>query len=244
MRLRAGLGITVVARTFAIGDIHGHTSKLRKLLGKLRERAEPGDSIVFVGDYIDRGPDSRGVIDIVLELRQGKWEGPVVSLKGNHEVLMIDSLSRKPLMEEDWLRNGGWDTMSSYTSGAPNRRWTAFVPPSHLEFLEGLQNWHEDEHALYVHAGIPPGVPVAEAREEDLLWIREPFLESDYQWEKVVVFGHTPQYDKPAGLVIDLDKMPWRPLDRPEKIGIDTGAAYGGPLSAVMLPEREFFSAR
>jgi len=233
-----------VARTFAIGDIHGHLSKLRKLLGQLRERAASGDTLLFLGDYVDRGPDSRGVIDLVLELQQGGWDGPVVALSGNHEVLMLDSLSGRPVMEEDWLRNGGWDTMSSYTSGAPTGRWTTFVPPGHREFLASLRTWYEDEHAIYVHAGIPPGTPVARASDDDLLWIREPFLESDYAWEKVVVFGHTPQYEPPTTLILDREKLPWRPLNRPEKIGIDTGAAYGGPLTAVMLPEREFFSAR
>lgn len=232
-------------RTFVVGDVHGYASKLRKLLPQLKERAATGDSLVFVGDYIDRGPDSRGVLDLVLEQLDGGWDGPVVALKGNHEEMMLDHMSRRPRYDpEVWMQNGGYETIASYTGQGVTRKWAESVPAAHLEFLKSLPSLHQDENGIYVHAGLTPGRAPETGDDDIYLWIREPFIESDYQWEKVVVFGHTPQYEPPKGLVMDRSQLAWRPLDRPEKIGIDTGAAYGGPLSAVILPEREFLSVK
>lgn len=232
-------------RTFVVGDIHGYASKLRKLLPQLHERAKPGDALIFIGDFIDRGPDSRGVMDLVLEQSLGGWDGPVTGIRGNHEVLMLDALARRPRYGFDaWMQNGGLETIGSYTGGRVTRNWLDAVPPAHLEFLQNLKNWHEDENGYYVHAGFTPGMRPEECGEDAWQWIRSEFIESDYQWDKVVVFGHTPQYGESAKTIIDPRDLPWRPLDRPEKIGIDTGAAYGGPLSAVILPEREFLSAK
>jgi len=232
-------------RTFVVGDIHGHASKLRKLLPKIRERAEEGDTLVFIGDYIDRGPDSRGVIDIILEQSLGGWAGPVVTLKGNHEILMMDALTKRPRYGFDaWMQNGGLETVGSYTGGRMTRSWLDAVPVPHLEFLNTLRDWYEDDHGIYVHAGLTPERRPEECNEDAWQWIRGEFIDSDYHWGKVVVFGHTPQYAPYDRPIIDPKDLPWCPLDRPEKIGIDTGAAYGGPLSAVMLPEREFFSAK
>ncbi|MCC2670967.1 MAG: metallophosphoesterase [Armatimonadetes bacterium] len=232
-------------RTFVVGDIHGHASKLRKLLPKLHERAEEGDTLIFIGDFIDRGPDSRGVIDLVIEQSLGGWNGPVVGIRGNHEILMLDSLERRPRYGFDaWMQNGGLETIGSYTGGRVTRTWLEAVPASHIEFLHNLKDWHEDEHGIYVHAGLKPGLQPAECDEDSWQWIRSEFIESDYAWEKVVVFGHTPQYGESDRPIMDPRDLPWRPLDKPEKIGIDTGAAYGGFLSAVALPDREFFSVK
>jgi serine/threonine protein phosphatase 1 len=228
-------------KTIVVGDVHGHADKLRRLLPALQARAEAGDSLVFVGDYVDRGPDSRGVIDQVLELQNGGWDGPVIALKGNHEVLMLDFVSEKPkYAPEVWIQNGGYDTIISYTGGDFNRQWWSSVPEEHREFLRTLRSYYMDDHGIYVHAGLRPGQGPAEANEEVLIWIRDEFIESEYQWEKLVVFGHTPQYAEPEGPVMDNSKLPWRPLVRREKIGIDTGCAYGGPLTAVILPEQVF----
>lgn len=232
-------------RTFAIGDVHGYTQPLHQLLRQLKERAAPGDTLVFVGDYVDRGPDSRGVIDTVIELANGGWNGPVIPLRGNHEELMTDALSKRPRYGLDsWLTMGGYETVCSYTGGEVSKKWFTSVPKLHAEFLVGLRSWWEDEHAFYVHAGLQPGAHPEELDDDVLLWAREEFIKSEYAWEKVVVFGHTPQYEPPTTTVIDLEKLPWRPLNRPEKIGIDTGVAYGGLLTAVILPEREFVSVR
>lgn len=232
-------------RTFAIGDIHGQAGLLQALLEQLRPRAAPGDTLLFIGDYVDRGPESRRVVDLVLAERTGAWDGPVVALKGNHEVMMLDAMAARPRLERGlWLVNGGRTTLHSYFGARAPRDWGAALPGLHVRFLESLENWHEDENGIYVHAGLLPGEPPADADEETLCWVREEFIDSDYDWGKVVVFGHTPQFEPPDGPVRDHSALRWRPLVRPEKIGIDTGAAYGGPLTAVILPEREFVSVR
>lgn len=232
-------------RTFVVGDVHGQSQKLRRLLAQLHARAEPGDTLVFVGDYVDRGPNSRIVVDLVLEQTDGLWPGTVIALRGNHEEMMLDYLTGAPRFDPSmWLENGGLETIHSYTGAWNPRALADAVTPEHLDFLDATRLWYADANGIYVHAGIPPGLSPEEAGPE-VMWIREPFLESDYAWDRVVVFGHTPQFDRAAvGPLTDREHLPWRPLDRPEKIGVDTGAGWGGPLSAVMLPEREFFSAR
>jgi len=219
-------------RTFAVGDIHGHARPLADLITLLLGRAARGDALVFVGDYVDRGPDSFAAVELVMALKRGGWPGPVTCLRGNHEAMMLDHLAGTGRYDAGlWLWNGGGATLASYGSE---------VPFSHIGFIRGLDVWHEDEHAYYVHAGMRPGLPADGQLEEDLLWIRGDFLEAEYSWGKPVVFGHTPQA---AGMVMVGDPATqWRPLNEPAKIGIDTGACYGGPLTAVILPEREFVS--
>ena len=231
-------------RTFAVGDVHGNSRMLRELLAQIKARAEPGDALVFVGDYIDRGPDSRGVVDLVLGQIGGGWDGPVTALKGNHEELMLDSLQPRPRYDlEIWMQNGGVEMIASYTPGGWYPNWFRVLPPEHLDFFRNLKSWYRDENGIYVHAGLPPGVEPEDATDDDRLWIRGAFINSSWKWDRVVVFGHTPQYDQTSRFV-NPQKMPWRPLNQPEKIGIDTGAAFGGPRTAVLLPEREFFSVK
>jgi len=228
-------------RTFAIGDIHGHLSSLAALLARLRETAETGDALVFLGDYIDRGPDSRGVIETVIETRDA-WDGPVTCLLGNHEDMLLTALAAPKDRERLylWMLNGAVQTLRSYGWEGDSTAWPEAIPAEHLAFIRALSLWHEDERALYVHAGIPPGKAPEECSRQELLWDREPFLDSDEEREKVVVFGHTPQFEGDAPPRPGSDR--WRPLNRPEKIGVDTGRGWGGPLTAVQLPEREFFS--
>lgn len=242
-----------MSRTFAVGDIHGEAVLLAALLERLRERATPGDTLVFVGDYIDRGPDSAGVVDQVLALRDGGWNGPVVTLRGNHEDMMLDDLREQPRYDAGiWWFNGGRETIDSYWELIQNagRHGSAplcdLLPPTHLEFFQSLQCYYEDAHAYYVHAGFAYGphlgAPHEVTTEREMLWLRSEWIEASYGWDKPVVFGHTPQFE---GLCRGRGPQThWAPLNRPEKIGIDTGSCYGGPLTAVMLPEREFITAR
>jgi serine/threonine protein phosphatase 1 len=214
-------------RTFAIGDIHGHAVKLAALLDRLRPLAEPGDSLVLLGDYIDRGPDSRGVIERIIR-EELQWPGAVAPLMGNHEMVLLAALFGGRLRTwEDWLQVfEGEPTVRSYGARAVPEGFLACLPTSHHRFLEGLRLWHEDENGLYVHAGIPRGRRPEQCDRRDLLWQ----VRTDYEWEKPVVFGHQ-------------DRGGREPVSLPGAVGLDTGCGSGGPLTAVMLPEREFFQA-
>lgn len=203
-------------RLLAVGDIHGCLDPLRQLLAKVAPG--PEDQVVFLGDYIDRGPDSRGVIDYLLEFR-ARWP-QTVFLKGNHEAMLLDYLAGRERLR--YLLNGGESTLYNY-----REKEGLQIPTEHLQFLQGLRLYFETEHFIFAHAGLRPEVPVQNQREEDLLWIREDFLNSDYRWGKTVVFGHTP-LRKPR--LID------------DRIGLDTGAVYGRTLTCCDVTHRRLWS--
>lgn len=217
-------------RLFAIGDIHGCVEELSLLLESIPATA--GDTVVFIGDYIDRGPDSRGVITTLLAWR-ATTPARVVFLKGNHEDMALGFLGRAGHWGESWFRNGGVAALRSYDidPDLPAHEIAARLPAEHMAFLEALETshrWHD--RYLLVHAGIRPGVPWPQQRVEDLLWIREEFLDEPHDLGTTVVFGHTPH----RGVVVDL----------PYKIGIDTGCVYGGALTCVELSEGKVFQIR
>jgi serine/threonine protein phosphatase 1 len=170
----------------------------------------PGDEVVFIGDYIDRGPQSREVVEHLLGLPYR-----CIFLLGNHEKMLLDYLAGTD--QGLYLANGGQATLESY-GGDP-----ADIPPAHLSFFRGLQRMYETSGHLCVHAGIRPLVPLAEQSVEDLVWIRQEFFEFIGRFPKPVVFGHTP-----------LRQV----LLEPDRIGIDTGCVYGGKLTCLTLPER------
>jgi len=212
---------------YAIGDIHGELDKLERLLAKIEAVIAPEDRLVFLGDYVDRGPDVRGVIDLLLEIREQRPN--TVFLRGNHEQLMIHCRelfrSGRALSDFDaaaaWFSIGGAETLASYAHRDVSK-WYERVPEAHWAFIESTILEFRAEPYLFVHAGIvPPGQRWTED-DDPRLWIREPFLSSMADFGAIVVFGHTPLR---AG----------RPLVMPNKIGIDTGAAYGRPLTAVIL---------
>jgi serine/threonine protein phosphatase 1 len=204
-------------RLLAVGDIHGHLNLLRKLMLQVSPCEE--DQVVFLGDYIDRGPDSRGVIDYLLEFRQ---QFPAtVFLKGNHEAMLLDYLAGHDRLL--YLLNGGTSTLASY-----NRQGQVRLPEEHLDFLHRLRLYHETDRFLFVHAGLRPGIDPVDQAEEDLLWIREEFLESDHDWGKTVVFGHTPQKN---------------PLLAAKRIGLDTGAGFGRTLTCCEVRQRRCWTA-
>ncbi len=192
-------------RLLAVGDIHGCLDHLQRLLDRVEPQAD--DQVVFLGDYIDRGPDGKGVIDSLLEF--GRRFPQTVFLKGNHEAMLLDFLAGRNQML--YLYNGGGTTLESYQQGVGVR-----IPKAHLDFLETLRTSFETEDFIFVHAGLRPGRSLAEQEERDLLWIRDEFIDSDYDWGRTVVFGHTP--------------LP-EPLFSDNKIGLDTGAVYDRVLT-------------
>ena len=216
-------------RVFAIGDVHGCASELTALLSGLE--LTTGDTIIFVGDYVDRGPDSRGVVDVMLDV-EARSGIDSVFLKGNHEDMLLAYLGRPGHWGEAWLSNGGRHALVSYGlhPEASPAEVVACMPAQHLRFFETLRTSHTLDGWLIVHAGVRPDRKWSEQDEEDLLWIREEFIDRPHGLPQTVVFGHTPQ----RSVLVDL----------PYKIGIDTGCVYGGSLTALELSEREVFQVR
>ncbi len=192
-------------RLLAVGDIHGCLPQLEKLMAKVRPG--PHDRIVFLGDYIDRGADSRGVIDYLIDF--GLRFPRTVFLKGNHEEMFLDFLAGRNQLV--YYSNGGESTLEQYRDGSKLR-----IPKEHLDFLEHLELYYETEGFIFVHAGLRPGIPLPQQHARDMLWIRDDFLFSSYNWGKKVVFGHTPR----TGVLFSRNK-----------IALDTGAVYGRTLS-------------
>ena len=213
-------------RIYAIGDIHGCADRLGTLhdaiAADLAANPAAHSTLLHIGDYTDRGPDTRAVLD---RLVTGEGLPPVtarVDLFGNHEEMMLAALAGDH--PDHWLLNGGDATLASYEIDPYThaRTWRDRIPDAHRTWLETLPRTHEAGGYLFVHAGLRPGVPLDEQEEHDLLWIREPFLSSDEQRPFVTVHGHTPVR---------------QPTIRPNRIGIDTGAVLGGPLTCLVLEE-------
>ena len=209
-------------KIFAIGDIHGCDDQLRALM-EIIPVDFSRDVLVFIGDYIDRGPNSIAVVDYLVDLQ--KRVPGVVFLKGNHEDMLEKYLDGTDRFT--YLLNGGQKTLDSYLR-QPVHSDLYPIPPDHLRFFKSLRLYYETDAYIFVHAGLRPRVPLEAQETEDLLWIRDKFIYSKYDFGKRVIFGHTP-----------LSK----PLVEPNKIGIDTGAVYGNNLTCVQLPELEFFTA-
>lgn len=207
----------MTGRLLAIGDIHGCNALLQQLLGRIA--FDPlADTLVFVGDYLDRGPDVRGVIETLIALKESSPN--VICLSGNHEAMFLNYY-REGRGEELFLFNSGMSTLDSYGLSIAEARKGAGFPESHLRFLLSLPVSYETDSYFFVHAGLRPGIARSEQSPDDLLWIRYEFIESDWDFGRTVVFGHTP--------------LP-EPLIETNKIGIDTGAVYGGRLTCIELP--------
>jgi serine/threonine protein phosphatase 1 len=203
--------------TYAIGDIHGSLGKLVRLLNHCIEHCGDNDfRLIFIGDYVDRGRKSAEVVKLLMETQAAAPE-QVVCLRGNHEEMLMRAAQRED--EALWLDNGGDATLRSYGVGR-----AADIPTEHIEWFDRLPIAVNDDKRFYVHAGIMPGVPLAEQRQSVMLWIREPFLFDTRDHGLLVVHGHTP---------IDSD-IP--DLHR-NRLNLDTGACFGGPLSAAVFDD-------
>lgn len=218
-------------RLYAVGDVHGRADLLQQVFAKIDadlKRSPPSRTCeVFLGDYIDRGPRSREVIDCLIARRQQRQ---VVCLKGNHETYIGEFL-RNPSVLDDWRQYGAMETLLSYgltPSLAADqqereelaRALAKSLPDAHRRFLSGLALSFTCGDFLFVHAGVRPGVSLQEQKEEDLLWIREDFLLCEDDFGKIIIHGHTPVR---------------APDFRPNRINIDTGAYATGTLTCLVI---------
>ncbi|MEM1273601.1 MAG: metallophosphoesterase family protein [Pseudomonadota bacterium] len=225
---------------YAIGDIHGHLDKLRAAHDlveddRAREGARDG-ALIHIGDLVDRGPDSAGVVTLLRDL--SAQDERVVVLRGNHDQLMVDFITEPPetLRQSDTVRwidgnIGGRETLQSYgirawRLGAMHSAALEKVPQEHVAFLSRLPRSHRAGSCLFVHAGIRPGIPLDAQDPQDLIWIRQDFLNSCDDHGPLIVHGHTPSRT--------VEHMG-------NRLGIDTGAGFGRSLSAVAIEDRAAF---
>jgi serine/threonine protein phosphatase 1 len=208
-------------KIFVIGDIHGCLEMLNRLMDIIPWHPEK-DRLIFVGDYIDRGEDPKGVVDYILALKDCCPN--IDCLIGNHEALFLDYLNGRN--EVAYIRNGGWNTLRSYEI-EERGEGSSPLPPDHVDFFQSLIPYLELDDYYVVHAGFRPYVSITQQSLRDMVWIRDPFLLSRYDFGKKVIFGHTPFNE---------------PLVMENKIGIDTGAVMGNRLTCLELPEVRFYS--
>ena len=220
-------------RVYAIGDVHGRNDLLKELLRKIIEddhaRGKAKTKIILLGDLIDRGPDSAGVIETAMELKA--WKSNTRFLMGNHEEVFLDAIkSDDPKVTRFFIRIGGEETILSYPITRKeylkldmqqlSDRLPDLVPKKHIKFIESFDDQVTVGDYVFVHAGIRPGVPLKDQKTKDLRWIRSGFLDHKGDLDKVVVFGHT--------IFDDVQ-------ERGSRIGIDTGAYDSGVLTAIGL---------
>jgi serine/threonine protein phosphatase 1 len=204
--------------TFAIGD-----EILEALLAACDAfRGSRSACFIFLGDYIDRGPLSKGVVELLIK-GGGKRDRDFVCLRGNHEEMLIRAADRDRSDRDfmTWWANGGEATLESYGVDDPSD-----LPVDHLAWLRSLPLKTSDHHRMFVHAGIRPRISLSSQSDEDLLWIREPFLSSEEDHGILVVLRHTPTRNQKPDL-------------RPNRVNIDTGACFGGPLTAAVFSDKE-----
>jgi serine/threonine protein phosphatase 1 len=216
-------------RVYAIGDVHGCADRLAMLHAQiardLADRPVAKPLLVHIGDYVDRGPDSAGVVEMLARATTPVARLlPVVNLMGNHERTMLDALAGERAAITDWLHTGGREALVSWGADpdAP-AGWRGAIPDAHLDFLHALPLHHRVGGYLFVHAGIRPGIPLAHQATDDLLRIRGDFLSSERDHGFVVVHGHTPV--RHGAEVYE------------NRIAIDTGAVFGRPLTCAVLED-------
>lgn len=219
-------------RAYAVGDIHGRLDLLEQLLAKIEgdiaARRRSKNRVIFLGDLIDRGPQSAGVVERLRTWRPP--DGEAVFLSGNHEEILLRILDGEPAVLGDWLKYGGAECLRSYglapsqLAGKSESEALAMIrdaiPVEHRRFLESFADTFRFGDYLFVHAGIRPGVGIAAQARQDLRWIRQPFLDDATDHGFIVVHGHT--------ISNGVD-------ERPNRIGLDTGAYRSGVLTAMAV---------
>jgi serine/threonine protein phosphatase 1 len=219
-------------RVYAVGDIHGRLDLLERMLEKIAGHAAetpyPRNVLVFLGDYVDRGPASKAVVERLAHLHISDWQ--IVCLRGNHDQAVLDFLN-SPQSYRAWRDYGAAETLYSYGVSPPlfdrmediaaaHAAFGAVLPPAHRKFFSNLEYFHVEGGYMFVHAGVRPGIALDRQLPEDLMWIREDFLEADQRLKKVIVHGHSPTS---------------APQRLSHRIAVDTGAYATGCLSAVAL---------
>jgi serine/threonine protein phosphatase 1 len=213
-------------RIYAIGDVHGcdaaHAAIFEQIAEDHAARPVAEAVVIHLGDLIDRGPDSAAVLGRIAV--GSPIGGEMINLRGNHEALCLEALDAGGEAVRQWRRNGGETCLADWgiSKRAKPSDWASLIPPEQIDVLRGQRLSYRRGGYVFVHAGIRPGVLLAEQEPHDLVWIRQPFLSWEEPLEAVVVHGHTP---KDA------------PVLRINRIGVDTGAVYGGRLTAVVLEE-------
>lgn len=223
------------SRAYVVGDIHGCLEEASRLIDFIvnGQKLNEDDHLIFLGDYIDRGSNSKGVIDYILNLRKEQITN-VHCLKGNHEEIFLQFYHNQiSPFKEHYLANGGFECIQSY----------GYVPEDvllgevefeisdeHMEFYNSLDIGIELDKHILVHAGLNPKLKITEQKEEEVLWIRDPFIRNRHNFERIVIFGHTPL------------KSPY--IDIPYKVGIDTGLVYGNMLTSIELRSMKMFHIR
>jgi Calcineurin-like phosphoesterase len=213
---------------YVIGDIHGCADELQYLIDALP--LARGDRLVFLGDYIDRGPDSRGVVSFLIALQNSHREIEFVFLKGNHEDMLLSYLGLNGQHGDMFLVNGGKATFESYGIAASRplpQEVLSAIPSEHLIFFERLESYHIMDSFLCVHAGVNPRKMLVDQTDEELFWIRNTFIYSAHILPYTVCFGHTPQ--------------PTVFYDLPYKVGLDTGLVYGNMLTCLEVDEKVLY---
>ena len=206
-------------RTYAIGDIHGCLDKLERLVERCRSDAKDATpKFVFLGDLIDRGPDSRGVVAYLMDF-QRRQPDRTICLCGNHEDMALHAID-DPSQTAQWvIRNGGRQALASYGALTPSE-----LPRDHVAWIRALPTHHDDGLRFFVHAGVDPSRPLNFQDRHDLLWMREPFLSDTRDFGRFIVHGHTPLKDGKPDL-------------RTNRVNVDTAAVLGGPLTAAIFDD-------
>jgi serine/threonine protein phosphatase 1 len=232
LRFRKKAAIPGGERVYAVGDIHGRADLLDNLLQLIEKDCEgtcERVSLIFVGDYIDRGPNSKEVVDRLLDLPQ---RFSCIFLRGNHDQTLLNFLHDHRVYPQ-WQAFGGVETILSYGVSLPSfddekaylavqAEFARKLPATHRNFFETLQSSIQIGDYYFVHAGVRPGIPLDQQSPEDTLWIRDEFLRTSVDFGKIVVHGHTPEN---------------RPSRRANRIGIDTAAFASGRLTALRLKD-------